>query len=981
MNFHCLIRSLRNPRRQSLVLSGRWLILLGLVCAGPFDGRAQAVIENEQYRIKPSGGASVELGLTSSGKSIPYRPSFTVFFAEEDPLLQNRPAGIPGVSYNVVTWKVAPDKPSPDAGLREVRRGVAQSGDGFDDRILQGDTVGRTANFWNAARSTELVATAATVADGVVRWQFPKHPSFQLEADLTLPSGRSEPVLRYTLRVNRAGFYGIAYTGAPATPLEDAAEIWQPLLWQEKRFPDQAYLTMAYHCPLPGAMVTRDGITWSVVADPAEFPFDPLPTVENSRFGIAVRNADGAAQPILMAPVLGGAGSKLRSGDSFSFTARLFVSAGDCPAAFEQMARDIYGFRDYRRNAIGSLNTTLENIVDYGMSEFAWFESALKGCAYSTDVPGAVKNVSSLNPLELALVTDNDAIFQERAYPIAEYMLSREKFLFSLDPKQKIQSPSRALKGPCAPLTELTSLYGITHGASPVFLKLAEEEFGRARVLNLDSVERGDSWPNALALYRATGDRRYLEHASKGADAYLKRRVETMQADFRDPDAGNPFFWTSFAPDWIDLLELYEETREPRYLDAAVEGARRFVMFIWFSPRVPDEEILVNKGGNAPLYWYLKNKGHKPMKAPEERVPAWRLSEIGLTPESSGTSTGHRAIFMANYAPWMLRLGHYAGDAFLRETARSAIVGRYANFPGYHINTARTTIYEKPDYPLRPHKELSVNSFHYNHIWPMASMLLDYLVTDAFVRSEGKIDFPSRFIEGYAYLQNKFYGDRPGQFYDKTNCLLWMPKGLVEADTVELNYLAARDDQGLHLALMNQSDAPVRSTIRINPNVAGFDPAKKFEVLVREQNVEPKWTTMQNSEVAVLVAPKGITALNIRGLIVKPKFQDSLLSASAANRWSNDYVKLETGDARAMILNFGPKATSAFVYLREDDSKWAHVALNYSVDGGTKVVSQDGAYPFEFTLKMPPEAGRIDFELAATTRDGRVKKEKGQLSR
>ena len=117
-----------------------------------------------------------------------------------------------------------------------------------------------------------------------------------------------------------------------------------------------------------------------------------------------------------------------------------------------------------------------------------------------------MKNVSSLNPLELALVTDNDAIFQERAYPIAEYMLSREKFLFSLDPKQKIQSPSRALKGPCAPLTELTSLYGITHGASPVFLKLAEEEFGRARVLNLDSLERGDSWPNALALYRATGD-------------------------------------------------------------------------------------------------------------------------------------------------------------------------------------------------------------------------------------------------------------------------------------------------------------------------------------------------------------------------------------------------------------------------------------------------------------------------------------------
>ena len=979
MNLDCAIRA-----RQSLTRSGSWLILLATICRGCLDGRAQPLLEkleNEQYRIQLGDDASVELGFVSRGKSIPFRPSFTVFFAEQDPKLQYRPAGIPGVSYNVVTWKVTQDNLSPGAGLTEVKRGVAQSGDGFDDRILQGDTAGRTANFWSAARSTELVATAAKVEDGVVRWQFPKHRSFQLEANLTLPRGRSEPVLRYTLRVNRAGFYAIAYTGAPATPLENASEIWQPLIWQEKRFPDQPNLTLANRCPLPGAMVTRDGMTWSVVADPAEFPFDPLPTVENSRFGIAVRNDKGAAQPILVAPVLGGLGSKIGSGESFSFTARLLVFNGDCLGAFEQVARNLYGFRDYRRNAICSLNTTLENIVDYGMSEFAWFESGLKGCAYSTDVPGAVKNVSSLNPLEMALVMDNNAVFNQRAYPIAEYMLSREKFLFSLDPKQKIQSPSRALKGPCAPLTELTSLYGITHGASPVFLKLAEEEFGRARVLNLDSVERGDSWPNALALYRATGDRRHLEHAIKGADAYLKRRVETMQADFRDPDAGNPFFWTSFAPDWIDLLELYEETREPRYLDAAVEGARRFVMFIWFCPRVPEEEILVNKGGNAPLYWYLKNKGHKPMKAPEERVPAWRLSEIGLTCESSGTSTGHRAIFMANYAPWMLRLGHYAQDAFLREIARSAIIGRYANFPGYHINTARTTIYEKPDYPLRPHKDLSVNSFHYNHIWPMASMLLDYLVTDAFVRSEGKIDFPSRFIEGYAYLQNKFYGDRPGQFYGKTNCFLWMPKGLLQADTVELNYLAARDDEGLNVALMNQSDAPVRSTIRINPKVAGFDPSSTFAVLVRQDNTEARQAMMRDGEVQVLVGAKGITTLNIRGLIVKPKFQDGLLAASKVNRWSNDYVKLKTGDARAMILNFGPKETSAFIYLREDDSKWAHVALNYSVDGGAEIVSQDGDYPFEFTLKIPPEAGRVDFELTASSRDGQVKKEKGQLTR
>ncbi len=287
---------------QSLLRSGNALLLLGAVCLGPLGGHAQTRLENEHYRLELGEDGSGDLHLASEAKPIRFRPSFTVFFAEGDPMLQNRPAGIPSVSYNVVTWKVAQDKPSPGAGLTVVKRGVAQSGDGFDDRILQGDTAGRTANVWNAARSTELVASAAKVEDGVIRWQFPEHPSFQLEATLTLPSGRAEPVLRYSLRVNRAGFYAIAYTGAPATPLEDAAEIWQPLIWQEKRFPDQPYLTLAHRCPLPGAMVTREGITWSVVADPAEFPFDPLPMLENSRFGIAVRNAKGDAQPILVAP-------------------------------------------------------------------------------------------------------------------------------------------------------------------------------------------------------------------------------------------------------------------------------------------------------------------------------------------------------------------------------------------------------------------------------------------------------------------------------------------------------------------------------------------------------------------------------------------------------------------------------------------------------------------------------------------------------
>lgn len=115
--------------------------------------------------------------------------------------------------------------------------------------------------------------------------------------------------------------------------------------------------------------------------------------------------------------------------------------------------------------------------------------------------------------------------------------------------------------------------------------------------------------------------------------------IDTPATDFRDPEAGGFFFWTGFAPKWIDLLEMYELTGNKAYLRAAHRGAKLYTQYIWYSPAVPDRNILVNPDGKAPHYQYLKLKGHAQMDAPAERVPAWRLSEIGLTPESSGTST------------------------------------------------------------------------------------------------------------------------------------------------------------------------------------------------------------------------------------------------------------------------------------------------------------------------------------------------------
>jgi hypothetical protein len=358
------------------------------------------------------------------------------------------------------------------------------------------------------------------------------------------------------------------------------------------------------------------------------------------------------------------------------------------------------------------------------------------------------------------------------------------------------------------------------------------------------------------------------------------------------------------------------------------------------------------------------------MAAAEESVAAWRLSSIGLTPESSGTSQGHRAIFMAHHAPWMYRIGYEAKDQFLIDVARSAIVGRYSNFPGYHINTARTTIYEKPDYPLRPFKELSVNSFHFNHIWPLASVLTDYLVTDAYVRSKGAIDFPSEFIEGYAYLQSKFYGHRVGAFYGE-EAWLWMPQKVLEVSSDEINFLTARGENTFFVAFSNQSDESIDFTFQLSRELTGY--AKVNSVRIRNNNEEVTKGKLEDGSMQLRISPNGVVAIAVDDIQIKPKFQQQVTQREKESVEALSLIEIKDPKAKAMILDLGQGLKTAYIYLEDDDEVFSRVTLNYSVDGGRKVSLEDAAYPFEFTIPLETRS-KFGFSLEGKKTDGSYSK-------
>jgi hypothetical protein len=327
---------------------------------------------------------------------------------------------------------------------------------------------------------------------------------------------------------------------------------------------------------------------------------------------------------------------------------------------------------------------------------------------------------------------------------------------------------------------------------------------------------------------------------------------------------------------------------------------------------------------------------------------------------------------LAQFAPHFLRLAYHTKNDFYRWVGRSAVVGRYTNYPGYDIDGEFNTVYARPDYPLRFQHEVSYNQFYYNHVWPQISMLFDYLISDVYTSSAGKIDFPAGFAIGYAYLKSNVYGYEKGNFYEDKNVNLWMPKQVLKVNNEQINTLTAYGNGKFYIAFLNQSDEEIDFKAEVNPVLVPLDATRNYTARVWKQNEEAKSETVKNGVMNLRIKGKGITAIAIDDINIAPQFQQTATQEQPRNSYK--LFDTEVGRINSSILSYG-KFSNAFVWLTANNEVLKSVTFNYKLKNAKSWKSiTDDSYPFEFSVPLENSSDQIEWNISATQINGKPTK-------
>ncbi len=950
------------------ILSALAGMFCGFCCAG-VPGFSQGVLENARYRLDVSDSGVVTLQ-TSGQPAQTLQPEFTVIFSAEDP----------GYHVNHQNYLLAPrtsarwtafdedlDSLNQRLAMPALRawRGndviITAKDDGArtwiyrDDKgktLLQvtGPYARGTTDPLLAGQCTIVKALRGRVEGRTLRWEFPSQEAFAFSAELTLAEGDTDLRISHRIEAKTPGWYSVGFTGAPSLSQDRVQSLPQECAGRGYR--QFNHLVNEAFLRLPRIhLATREGNS-ALVVDSGEMPFR-IPTRANARFGMMLQWREGRFQPMAFAPILGGAESRLKTGDVRTFAVHYLVRPGDWKDTYAYIARTFYAFRDQRDNTgSGSLNQALEATLDFlsdrrGGNRALW-HAEQKYYDYWTDNSGIFKPFSPLFGLSAAVVTDDEAFYRTRALPQIEFALSRANNTFApyeVAQNGQVKSRNRELGRSYLPAAQLVHLSAFLQHRTPSIVNTPSAvPFSSNRFIDL------------LAKYELTRDPKDLDAARVRADEELTRRKPTGEGD-----------------DYMDWLELHEITRDPRYLAAALEGAYGLTTTINLSPATPDKTLTADAGNKVGVHEHSVGRhrlwGFLPpqsVPANEQVVPAWRVSLTGLQ------SPAYRGELWMNHHGQLMRLAGLARDDFLRDIARWGMVGRFGNYPGDNRSNF-SLVTESADAVEAPVWQWNFATVNPGHAWEFVGELIDFLVSDAFHRSQGQIDFPGRPMPGTSF-RVRAYGDRPGKFYDETNVRLWLPRHLLSVGNRQVDYLAGYGNGQLYLAFWNQSTTRQAVQVNIDPSRADLTAARNAKTWI--DGTPAATTRIDGQTLSFHVAPKGITAFAIAGATVRPGLQAKMFDSPPLVLGKDSFtrVKASFGQVCAQLISAGRNLTQAFVYTDALPDQTISAQLRYRQGTGPWHEMTDEIFPYEFSLPYHEDAGALELEFIVESASQKIEK-------
>ena len=817
------------------------------------------------------------------------------------------------------------------------------------------------------------------------------------------------PKVTINAEFNKDGYYTFAFSNGDEVFDEDFDAVTIPFKTFAKRVPPSATMLVARYMFTPMSTVTisadKSGIgkalTKGVVVDGTEVP--EWTYEENCEYMAGLRGASKGVIGTIAAPIMGNDDSKFKAGDTYSFSYRPVGYVGDWFESYKAVAEEVFNYHDARSNYYASLNDAIYNITDLMLDDLYGGWDAKDMAHYNIEGRDVTTVSNPLAILQRYMLTEDEEILDKRAIPTLAFLIGKDGCHFKKSSEESVDSVGYTPNPPLAiggfnktfPSSTFMGAYKLTSGMNPVLLGVAEETKDSSRNAYFSA-------QNALELYKFTGDSKYLEDAKKATDKYIAETVEN-EAYLKEERIWRTFVNVTYYPDLSIFLDMYEATGDKKYLDAAEKTGQMLAACTWVpgldNGKAEGEYTIkadavydrVKKGTNVMYYnWHGQNQWRvggeygnfkeedkyirTSLLPDEETVPAWLPTRVGLgleQPFSFQTmDSGH--VMQSQWAPNMIRLSEYTGDDYYYTIAKNAIIGRFGNYPGYYVNNL-VVHHMKPEYPyVGP----DTTSIYYHHIPPFAAMLEDFLITDAWARSDKAIEFPKVIQQAYAWFTSAHYGFESGKVYDMEDMWLWNDRGIVNPDSVKLNYLPAKKDGLLAVAFMNTDNADVTSVISLGDKIEGgatySGTAAVYDASGNKSTLEVK-----DGKFDVTVPAKGIltVALNI-DTVKAPAYASYDYSDNTAELGA---TVTEFNRGRAYTLQLTPAKYYAYVFTTDMDEKQEKTAkaefravsatLKYTVNGKTETVVCE-QYPFDFLIPVEDADASFEFEVSVTKADG-----------